>query len=66
MVAIATHAPLSAGEAIEPARDPDLERAQPTRKRVPIIRFHDEMKMRVLKRKVNNAEVLATVMRVSQ
>lgn len=66
VVAIGEHATGAAYEAIESARDADLERTKPARERVLVLGFDDEVQVGVLEREVNDAKIRAALVRFEE
>jgi monoamine oxidase len=66
MVAIAEHPTFSMGDAVQAARDADLERAQSARERILVRGFDEEVQVRVLEREMDDSEVAAVLMGIAK
>jgi hypothetical protein len=65
VIAVAEDAAGPFGEAIEPPRDPNLQRPETTRERPPVPSLDDEVQVRALEREVDHPKIRAALMQAA-
>src|SRR2546423_14890868 len=66
VVALVEYAPLPAGDAVEPPRDPDFDRADAAPERALVVGLDDEVDVAALEREVDDTEVPPGLVRAAK